>query len=327
MTSGLVSVVIPVHNRPRLILEAIESVRAQDWPEIEVLIVDDGSTDDTPAALETIARTDGRITVLRQANAGPGAARELGRSAAKGEFIQYLDSDDVLLPGKLTGQIAALRARPACGIAYGRTRYTIDGGREIQLSWKRARHGEETIFPTFLEERWWETSTPLYRRSVCDAAGSWSDLWLEEDWEYDCRFGAMGVRLAFVDSVVAEHRDADRNRLSRDVGETRWRLKQRARAHELMARHARRWGADPTDPSVRSFSRRLFLLSRQCGAAGLVDESRHLFEASISFAEPEAAARDHRVYRMVTSMVGWRAAGVLSSWRDRLRVRHRRSDG
>ncbi len=118
--AGLVSTIIPVHNRASLLREAVASVLAQTYRPIEIIIVDDGSTDDTPAAADILAAEHrGEIRVLHQRNMGPGLAREAGRQVARGEFIQYLDSDDVLLPRKFEGQVAGLLRHPECGVAYG----------------------------------------------------------------------------------------------------------------------------------------------------------------------------------------------------------------
>ena len=95
---GLISTIIPVFNRPALLREAVESVLGQTYRAIEILIVDDGSTDSTPAVvreLEKIAPTV--VRGIRQENLGPGAAREAGRQMARWEFILYLDCDDLLL--------------------------------------------------------------------------------------------------------------------------------------------------------------------------------------------------------------------------------------
>src|SRR5947207_15526114 len=99
MIDSLVTTIIPVHNRPRLLGEAVASVLAQTYRPIEIIIVDDGSTDDTPAVVDAMAaRHPSVVRAIHQPNAGPGAAREAGRRMARGEFIQYLDSDDGLLP-------------------------------------------------------------------------------------------------------------------------------------------------------------------------------------------------------------------------------------
>ena len=93
--AGLVSTIIPVYNRPILIVEAVNSVLAQTYKNTEVIVVDDGSDDDTPSVLLSLQTEHPQVTVLTQQNQGPGVARELGRQHAKGEFIQFLDSDDL----------------------------------------------------------------------------------------------------------------------------------------------------------------------------------------------------------------------------------------
>jgi glycosyltransferase involved in cell wall biosynthesis len=138
------------------------------------------------------------LRVVRQANGGPGAAREAGRCAAQGEFIQYLDSDDLLLPRKFERQVAALRANPDCGVAYCAIHFRRPDGQEETGAWKGTGRDYDKMFPSFLNDRWWDTVTPLYRRTTCDQAGAWTTLRLEEDWEYDCRVAALGTRLAFL---------------------------------------------------------------------------------------------------------------------------------
>ncbi|MBV9496301.1 MAG: glycosyltransferase family 2 protein, partial [Acidobacteria bacterium] len=165
----LVTTIIPVWNRAAMLRRAVDSVLAQTHRPIEIVIVDDGSTDDTPAAIAQLAREHDFIKTARQDNAGPGLARERGRQLASGDFIQYLDSDDRLLPRKFELQLAAMK--PEHGVAYGRTRYIDPRGNEIAPTWKPPMVARETMFPSFLLHRWWDTPTPLYRRSVTDAAG------------------------------------------------------------------------------------------------------------------------------------------------------------
>ncbi|MCP3103073.1 glycosyltransferase family 2 protein [Myxococcus sp. K15C18031901] len=100
------SVVIPTYNRARLLERTLASVFAQEEKDYEVLVVDDGSTDDT---LEMLARMGDRVRVLRQRNAGPGAARNLGIEAARGEYVVFLDSDDLWFPWTLAVYRQVLR--------------------------------------------------------------------------------------------------------------------------------------------------------------------------------------------------------------------------
>lgn len=99
------SIVIPTYNRARLLEETLASVFAQEETDYEVLVVDDGSTDDT---LETLARYGERVRVLKQQNAGPGAARNLGIQEARGEYVAFLDSDDLWFPWTLATYRRAL---------------------------------------------------------------------------------------------------------------------------------------------------------------------------------------------------------------------------
>jgi glycosyltransferase involved in cell wall biosynthesis len=107
--SPLVSCIVPVFNGERYLAEAIESVLAQPYRPIEVIVVDDGSTDRTA---EILASFGDRIRSLRQPSAGPAAARNLGLRAARGQFIAFQDADDLWHPEKLERQMARFRARP-----------------------------------------------------------------------------------------------------------------------------------------------------------------------------------------------------------------------
>lgn len=318
MTPGLVSTIVPVFNRPRQLREAVASVLAQDYRPIEVLIVDDGSTDETVAAADRLAQEHDAVRAIHQSNGGPGRAREAGRQEARGEFIQYLDSDDLLLPGKFSAQVAGLQARPECGVSYGWTQYRRPDGSLDPARWKATGHEARRLFPSFLRERWWETATPLFREKTCAAAGAWSEQWLEEDWEYDCRVAALGVELHYVPAFVAEHRHHAAARLS-GAGLRPEPLAQRARSHELILEHARRAGLGPELPEMQHFARGLFLLARQCGAVGLVTESKRLFSLAREASGECGDGPDFVLYRGAAALLGWRLAGKLACWSDRLR--------
>lgn len=319
--NDLISVIIPVHNRTAMLREAVASALAQTHRPLEIVIVDDGSTDETASAADALAAGHPEITVIHHSNRGPGLSRETGRLRARGAFLQYLDSDDLLLPRKLELQLAALRAHPECGVAYGRTRYRNAAGEEIACTWKNPNQVQETMFPSILLARWWETATPLYRRSVTDAAGPWTELRLEEDWEYDARIASLGTRLAFVDEVVCEHRDHGDNRLSRGAGIDQQRLRWRARAHELIYSHARRAGIGSETPEMQHFARELFLLARMCGAAGLSSVSRTLFDLARDASGPNRNGGQFRAYRALARIIGWGGAGKVSQLIDRIRQR------
>lgn len=324
MTPGLVSTIIPVYNRPAQLREAVASVLGQDYRPIQIIIVDDGSTDGvTSEVAHALADTHHTmVQVATQANAGPGAAREHGRQLAQGEFIQYLDSDDLLLPGKFTAQVAALRTHPQADVAYGITYVRDASGHLITAPHKDTGKILATMFPSFLNSRWWETATPLYRASVCAKAGPWTTLSLEEDWEYDCRIASLGGRLVWCPVPVSEHRDHDGDRLSRGTALDPKRQSQRATAHGLIYQHALAYGLSPDDPEMQAFSRSLFLLARQCGAAGLPAESERLFALARQAAGSERRnGLDFLVYALAAGVLGWTMVGNASVWLDSVKSR------
>ena len=321
MLNGLVSTIIPVFNRPQLLREAVASVLAQTYRPIEIILVDDGSTDDTPEVVKALHENHPEyIRALRTDNTGPGLAREAGRSIAQGEYIQYLDSDDLLLEKKLELQVEGLLTHSDCKVAYGMTRYRYATGAEEPTPWKRTGERITEMFPSFLKSRWWSTSNPLYRASICDKAGSWLALRTEEDWEYDCRIAAIGARLYYVAEYVCEVRDHYEHRLSRDRSRVPEQLRHRLEAHKRIYRHAKDAGIDEQSPEMQHFARECFLLARQTGAAGLSTESCTFFGlARTASGVRRRKSLDFLIYRIGAAVLGWRLMGTLSAHLDRLR--------
>lgn len=116
LDAPLVSVILPAYNARAYIAQAVASVLTQDYANLELLVVDDGSTDGTA---EHPALQDERIRILQQTNAGPAAARNLGLAQAKGDLIAFIDADDLWLPGKLTTQVSYLQTHPDVSIVFG----------------------------------------------------------------------------------------------------------------------------------------------------------------------------------------------------------------
>lgn len=127
-----VSVIIPLYNKARYIGRTLDSVLAQTHPDFEVIVVDDGSTDDGPDIVRRYR--DKRIMLVRQDNAGPGAARNHGTRRSKSELVTYLDADDEWMPQFLQTLIDILRKHPDCDVAasgYYIGPEKIDRGREL----------------------------------------------------------------------------------------------------------------------------------------------------------------------------------------------------
>lgn len=263
MRDRLVSTIIPVYNRPTLVIEAIRSVLAQTYRPIEIIVVDDGSTDGTPEAVEQMMLAHPEINLVRQLNSGPGPARQKGIDVASGEFIQLLDSDDLLAPGKFEKQVAQLDLHPECGICYGWTvQYPLGGARnKTPVKWTGRKF--DSMFPSFLAERWWDTSTPLYRTDLVVGNGPWLDRRQEEDWEFDCRLAAKGVRLASVESIVSETRILPQSRLSFAASTDPSLLRDRCAVRIEILMHAAAAKIEHDDPFMRHFMNSSFLVARQ----------------------------------------------------------------
>ncbi len=121
----LVSVIVPLYNGIRFVGEALDSIAAQDYGNVEVIVVDDGSTDGSPALA-----TDRGFTLLRQEQRGAGAARNAGVDAARGEILAFLDQDDVWLPAKLRRQVEVLTAHPDA-ICIAQQTYFLEPGATV----------------------------------------------------------------------------------------------------------------------------------------------------------------------------------------------------
>jgi len=166
----LVSVIIPTYNREKYVVEAIESVLAQTYQNFEIIIVDDGSTDGTEKILEPYRD---RVVYIYQENQGPSVARNTGIRRATGQFIAFLDSDDLWLPEKLEVQVAYMETNPEVGLVHtGKLLREERPTGPILKEWPYAelsRSGH--IFPEMFLEPTVSTSTVVARRECFDVAG------------------------------------------------------------------------------------------------------------------------------------------------------------
>ncbi|MBT8040733.1 MAG: glycosyltransferase family 2 protein [Gammaproteobacteria bacterium] len=316
IVTHLVSTIIPVYNRPGMIQEAVESVLAQDYCPVEIIIVDDGSTDDTLQSCHHLAAVhEGLITVLTQKNRGPGPAREVGRKHARGEFIQYLDSDDRLLLGKFSTQVAALRAHPDCGIAYGVTRLVDFASNVLVEPFKWTGRDLDFLFPGLLVDRWWCTHTPLYRRSVCEEIGPWSNLRYSQDWEYDARAGALGTKLVTTQSPVSEHRT---HAEARQTGHGKWLSPEdQVRFFSTLYQCAVKAGGGQSVPEMQHFSRWVFSHARQCGLRGDESAAQQLYDLALRAAG--SADWTMRLMGSSAAVFGWRFTSMMGQFHDAIK--------
>lgn len=146
----LVSVIVPVYNVEAFLAECLDSLIGQSYRRLQIIAVDDGSPDGSIAILRAYARRDRRIEILRQTNAGLGAARNAGAVKARGRFLMFLDSDDVLVPDAISSYVNSLR-RSGSDFAVSSYRRMNAGGTWPAASWIREAH-RKTVYATTLAE-------------------------------------------------------------------------------------------------------------------------------------------------------------------------------
>ena len=186
-----VSVVIPVYNRRSFILHAVRSACEQEPSPLEVLVVDDGSTDGSAEAVRTFAPL---VKIIRQRHSGRSAARNAGIRAATGKFIAFLDSDDAWVPGKLARQLALFEQFPEAGMVAGHVWATDENdtplpdstnpGRRILESWV----SDGCCLEALIRQSGLLTSTVMVRREALNDVGLFDeDLPGNEDWDLELR--------------------------------------------------------------------------------------------------------------------------------------------
>lgn len=199
----LVSVIIPAYNASKTIEKTLQSVFDQDYANIEIIVVDDGSTDDTKTILK---KYEDKITYIHQQNAGVSAARNKGYQQAKGEFIQYLDADDLLAKGKLAIQVEVLNEQDA-DVAYGDwvkfTENEFEFKELEKVSREMSRRPEIELFT----DLWIPLAALLYRRSITDKIKQWNiSLPIIQDARYALDAAIQGAKFIYIPQVLAYYR-------------------------------------------------------------------------------------------------------------------------
>ena len=219
MVNSLVSILITAYNAEPWIAETMDSATGQTWPSVEIIVVDDGSTD---ATLEIARRyASDTVTVVHQANAGACAARNRALSEARGDFIQYLDADDLLAPDKIELQMNRLAQEPEetlASCAWSRF-YNGDLSTASQASapdWRDYEPASDWLIQS------WEGrgTTPIFSwlipRSVAERAGPWNEsVLLNQDGIYAAQLLVSARKIAFVEEAWGYYRSGLAGSISR----------------------------------------------------------------------------------------------------------------
>ena len=200
-----VSIIVPTYNRARLLQITLESVLAQTYPNIEVIVVDNASTDETP---DLMKQYEGRVRYIRKpVNKGMTDSYNMGWQAATGDLLMFLDSDDVIEPRMIELEVAYLATHPEADFVYTRF-YNIDeSGRRLQKVWllpqgEAPRMLEQLVHGNFI----WLGST-LFRRSRLEKVGPWDERCsLAQDWDMFFRLALQGCRFACIQQPLGAYR-------------------------------------------------------------------------------------------------------------------------
>lgn len=193
-----VSVVIPAYNAELFIAQAVSSVLAQTFADWELIVVDDGSTDDTASRVAPFL-CDPRISLHRKANGGPASARNAGIRLAMANFIALLDADDYWLPRKLERQMAVMAQYPDVGVCGAASTVVSQDGEVVRHVMSDGFHGSP--FPRLLFGPLADMTTALIRRKVFEQVGFFDEtLRFSEDYEFWLRVGTY-----FCFHIIPEH--------------------------------------------------------------------------------------------------------------------------
>lgn len=205
----LVSIIIPAFNAKNWICETVDSALEQTYPSIEVIVVNDGSTDGSGALLND--KYGNRIQCISQKNCGAAGARNTGIMNARGKYIQFLDADDILLPEKVAIHVRCLEENPDYRIAYSDFQYLIDSQPTIRQESPpnfKAKYQSGDLWKSFLDGNFIVTHAILARRSDIITSGMFNKHLKSacEDYDLWLRMAYRGYKFLYTDKVLVLYR-------------------------------------------------------------------------------------------------------------------------
>ncbi len=309
MKTPLVSILVPCHNAGPYVAATLESAFAQTWPACEVILVDDGSTDDS---LAVARRYEVRgLQIITQPNRGAAAARNAALRAARGESIQFLDADDLLHPEKIARQMAAATGAPA------RTVFTARWGRFAVDPAEVSYPSENPLFadlpPRSFLQAWasrdcmMHPAAWLVPRAVADAAGPWDErLSLNDDGEYFTRVVGAAAAVRWCGEAVSYYRSGLAGSLS--AQRSRRHLDSAFLALRLITVHLQNLeDASAMRQAAADLCQR-FAYDYYPAAPDLVRAAEKMAR---SFGGSALAPLGGRGFRLTSRLVGWRIARRL----------------
>jgi glycosyltransferase involved in cell wall biosynthesis len=213
----MVSIIIPTYNRSALLAEAIQSCISQTYRPIECIVVDDGSTDNTQEIVQIMQNSiDEEFTLkyIFQPNSGSQVARNKGTAIAKGQFIQYLDSDDLLYPNKINQQILYFKDHSFCDAVYGDWEVGSQKNNTVSFGYKT-----EDLISQFLTEKCIANFSVLMRSELVRKIGDW-DIKIKRNQEVDFHLRAVmaGAHFSYLSGINGLWRTHEGKRIVTETG-------------------------------------------------------------------------------------------------------------
>ena len=239
--SDVVSIIIPTHNREELVPRALDSCLSQTHAKIEILVIDDGSTDGTADVVADFMNRPGgeKVRYHCQKKQGAQTARNKGFALSTGDYIQFLDSDDYLHPQKLEIQLAHLKTHAQLDMVYcfsqlvGKEDEPSDNA--APLLWNSLEQWDDPIVEFLEDNGLWQTNAPLWRRSAVSQIGDWDeDLIVWQDWVFHLKALILGMNTERIPQVLNYIDTSGTNPNSLTIANSKERLRSRIRAGEII---------------------------------------------------------------------------------------------
>lgn len=218
-TTPLVSIIIPLWNRARLVGETLASCCGQTYQHLEIIVVDDGSSDGSQAVVAEWQGQDDRVALIQRNSlpTGAPACRNLGIQHAKGQFVLFLDSDDLLASSAIESRVSRIQEHPDCDFVVAQGLIFKESPGDMNLLWNRCQYGTDDLLVRFLDQDIpWQTTGPLWRKSFLLAKANWNQNLISfQDWEFHTRMLICGANPVFLDRPDFFVRRSEEERISK----------------------------------------------------------------------------------------------------------------
>lgn len=301
----LVSIIVPVYNAAPWLAATLESALSQSHRPTEIIVVDDGSTDSSLALASTFESRG--VRVATQPNRGAAAARNHGLRLARGEFLQFLDADDLLAPDKIAHQVARLATAPGSIASCAWGRFHGDPGQARFVStpaWRDFPQPADFFIQHFNDGWMMFPAAWLVPRAVAAAAGPWDErLSLNDDGEYFCRVALASRGIVFCGDARAYYRSGVPGSLSDRKDPAAYRS-----LYLSIDLSTRALLAHADTPAAREAAANAWFKVGAEVYPDLQRESREALAKSRAFGGPTRPLEMGRRMRLVSRLIGWRLA-------------------